>query len=73
MLNITDKENIKIIDDQIGCPTYAPDIAHTTLSIIDKSRNLKLSHLYHYCGDNPCSWAEFAENYIQYCKKRRIN
>ena len=72
MLNITDKENIKIIDDQIGCPTYAPDIAHTTLSIIDKSRNLKLSHLYHYCGDNPCSWAEFAESIFNIAKKEEL-
>ena len=58
------KENIKkkIIDDQIGCPTYAQDIAKVILHIIPKLiHDESIKGVYHYCGNLPCSWYEFAK------------
>ena len=31
---MTEKENINVVNDQFGCPTYAPDLANTIMQII---------------------------------------
>ena len=56
-----DRDELSIVGDQIGCPTYAQDIAKTIVSILSLL-DLKGSSLgiYHYCGDEPCSWYGFA-------------
>ena len=53
-------DELSIVGDQIGCPTYAQDIAKTIVSILsflDLKRSS--SGIYHYCGDEPCSWYDF--------------
>ena len=56
-----DRDELSIVGDQIGCPTYAQDIAKTIVSICSLL-DLKgsSSGICHYCGDEPCSWYEFA-------------
>jgi dTDP-4-dehydrorhamnose reductase len=56
-----DREELSIVGDQIGCPTYAQDIAKSIVSILS-CFDLKgsSSGIYHYCGDEPCSWYDFA-------------
>ena len=56
-----DRDELSIVGDQIGCPTYAQDIAKAIVSILS-SLHLKgpSSGIYHYCGDEFCSWYEFA-------------
>ena len=56
-----DRDELSIVGDQIGCPTYAQDIAKSIVSILS-FLDLKVSSsgIYHYCGDEPCSWYEFA-------------
>ena len=56
-----DRDELSIVGDQIGCPTYAQDIAMSIVSILS-CLDLKdsLSGIYHYCGDEPCSWYDFA-------------
>ena len=57
----TDRDELSIVGDQIGCPTYAQDIAKSIVSILS-CLDLKdsSSGIYHYCGDEPCSWYDFA-------------
>lgn len=58
------KENneLHIIQDQFGCPTYAQDIANAILCIVLKiAKNQSESGVFHFCGDNPCSWYDFAK------------
>jgi dTDP-4-dehydrorhamnose reductase len=59
-------DELSIVGDQIGCPTYAQDIAKSIVAIIP-FLDLKESSsgIYHYCGDEPCSWYEFAVAIIQ--------
>jgi dTDP-4-dehydrorhamnose reductase len=54
-------DELSIVGDQIGCPTYAQDIAKSIMSILSVL-DLKgsSSGIYHYCGDEPCSWYDFA-------------
>jgi len=56
-----DRDELSIVGDQIGCPTYAQDIAKSIVSILS-CLDLKSSSsgIYHYCGDKPCSWYDFA-------------
>ena len=56
-----DRDELSIVGDQIGCPTYGQDIAKSMVSILS-FLDLKgsSSGIYHYCGDEPCSWYDFA-------------
>ena len=54
------RDQLSIVGDQIGCPTYAQDIAEAIVKIIPQLHSKTSSGLYHYCGDQPCSWYEFA-------------
>jgi dTDP-4-dehydrorhamnose reductase len=51
---------LSIVGDQIGCPTYAQDIARSIVEIIPQLNARKDNGIYHYCGDQPCSWYDFA-------------
>lgn len=61
-----EQEQLKIIFDQIGTPTYAQDLAGAILTIIKKveskeiSRNM-LSGIYHYSNEGVTSWYDFAK------------
>ncbi len=55
----TEREELKIIADQIGTPTYAIDLANTILSII-KADNYKYG-IYHYSNEGVTSWYDFAK------------
>lgn len=63
MLRLAQKnDSIKIVSDQIGCPTYAQDIAKAIISVISFFKHNKIKYgIYHYTGDDPCSWYQFAE------------
>ncbi|WP_213712490.1 dTDP-4-dehydrorhamnose reductase [Cedecea lapagei] len=55
---IENDKDIKVVSDQIGAPTYAPDIAKLIVDII---RDDKLQPgLYHFSGDQVMSWYDFA-------------
>ena len=64
MLNLSqEREELKIINDQIGCPTAAFDIAKTILELWNKiflQRPKVKWGTFHYCGDTKLSWYEFA-------------
>ena len=56
-----ERDELSIVGDQIGCPTYAQDIAKTIVSILScLDLNRSSLGIYHYCGDEPCSWYDFA-------------
>ncbi|GAM63311.1 dTDP-4-dehydrorhamnose reductase [Vibrio ishigakensis] len=53
---------ISVVNDQIGGPTYAGDLANAVLSIIEKLElGAKEYGTYNYSGVPYVSWAEFAE------------
>lgn len=63
LINFSDKEELNIVMDQIGCPTYGMHLAKAILVIMNNLTEDSLNEVYHYAGDSSCSWAEFA-NYI---------
>lgn len=54
-----EKENITVVSDQIGSPTYAKDLALAILQIIPEINSEDLQ-IYHYANKGQCSWFEFA-------------
>jgi dTDP-4-dehydrorhamnose reductase len=59
----SEKENLGVIFDQVGTPTYARDLANTCLKILCEniSENIsKNGKLYHYSNEGVTSWYDFA-------------
>jgi dTDP-4-dehydrorhamnose reductase len=57
------KENLEVIFDQVGTPTYARDLAKTCLEILTSVNSAKISNngnLYHYSNEGVSSWYDFA-------------
>jgi len=64
---------VKVVADQIGCPTPAVSIAQVLLRISEgilEGRNEW--GLYHYCGNPQTSWYGFAKTIFSYAEKRGI-
>jgi len=55
-----ERDELGIIYDQIGSPTYAYDLAKVILSILPQI-NTKEVELYHYTNEGVCSWYDFAK------------
>ncbi|GAC1592560.1 MAG: dTDP-4-dehydrorhamnose reductase [Ginsengibacter sp.] len=56
---MSEKENLNVVDDQIGSPTYAADLAEVIMKIIGEGENL--SGIYNYCNAGIISWYGFAK------------
>jgi dTDP-4-dehydrorhamnose reductase len=55
------RDELNIVGDQIGCPTYAQDIAKAIVSIVAQLKEESpVSGIFHYCGNQSCSWYDFA-------------
>ncbi|MCO6491952.1 MAG: dTDP-4-dehydrorhamnose reductase [Phaeodactylibacter sp.] len=60
-----EREELKVVFDQVGTPTYARGLARATLEIIRKVETGevggdKLQGVYHYSDEGVCSWYDFA-------------
>tara|TARA_A200000113_G_scaffold191121_1_gene179713 strand:- start:121 stop:960 length:840 start_codon:yes stop_codon:yes gene_type:complete len=56
------KHVLTIVDDQIGGPTFAGDIAHTCVLIAEKLiKEPSRKGIYHYTGQPDVSWYQFAK------------
>ena len=61
MLRLASERNeLGVIVDQIGTPTYARDLAEVLLEIIPKLNNNTVE-TYHYSNEGVCSWYDFAK------------
>lgn len=66
ILNQTkDKKVLEVSSEQIVNPTYALDLAKSSIELILKKPK---SGIYHLASEGFCSWAEFAEQIIKYKK-----
>jgi dTDP-4-dehydrorhamnose reductase len=59
-----ERDELKVVADQIGCPTYTYDLANAIKFIIDHNFSADFG-LYHFTGDGSCSWFEFATEIIK--------
>ncbi|GJL93708.1 MAG: NAD(P)-dependent oxidoreductase [Hyphococcus sp.] len=70
MLSLAETRNdLNIVDDQIGGPTSARDIASAILTIVSKVKNGASGRgVYHYQGAPSVSWADFARSIFEASK-----
>jgi dTDP-4-dehydrorhamnose reductase len=54
------RDKLSIVSDQIGCPTYAQDIAKAIKIILPQLNKNSVQGVYHFCGDQSSTWYEFA-------------
>ena len=57
MISLADKPELKVVDDQIGCPTWTVELASAIVKIIEG----KSFGIYHTCGSSYTSWYGFAK------------
>lgn len=70
MLNLANKKSeLSIVDDQVGNPTYAGDLAKVIIELLKKDAN---SGIYHYCGNKSTSWYLFAQQIFNMALKQRL-
>ena len=56
-----EKENINVVNDQLGCPTYAADLAQCILKIIEKDPAFHIPYsIFNYSNEGVINWYEFA-------------
>jgi dTDP-4-dehydrorhamnose reductase len=66
-----ERDEVAVVADQRGCPTYVGHLAAATRELLDRPRGL-----WHLAADGECTWADFAEAIFEDagldCRVRRI-
>jgi len=66
-----ERDEVAVVDDQRGCPTYVGHLAEATRGLLELPRGL-----YHVAADGDCTWADFADAIFAEagldCRVRRI-
>jgi len=60
-----EKDEINVVSDQIGSPTYAYDLANTIVSIMNSFERIEHTGIYHFTNEGQCSWYEFAKEIVK--------
>jgi dTDP-4-dehydrorhamnose reductase len=67
-----ERDEVAVVDDQRGCPTYVGHLAEATRAIVGLPYGV-----YHVAADGDCTWAELAEAIFAEaeldCRVRRIS
>jgi dTDP-4-dehydrorhamnose reductase len=75
MLRLTaERDRLRVVDDQSGCPTYAPDIAGAIIAIAqrwaDSDWHPKYAGVTHMAGPDVRTWCGFAREIVQGAAER---
>ena len=70
-----DREELSIVDDQVGAPSYAPDIALCTLHALDTISSMDSfpTGIYHLCGRGEISWYGFAKEIFDQARNHNLD
>ena len=60
MISLAQKDELKVVDDQIGCPTWTVELANGILRLLQKPYGT-----YHVCGSGSTSWYGFAKEIFE--------
>jgi len=62
------KRELRVVNDQVGSPTYTKDLAQETKKLLSGSSY----GIYHITNSGSCSWYEFAEETLELAGLRRV-
>ena len=72
----SERDRLRVVGDQIGCPTYAPDIADAILMITRKIEtsgwDARFSGVTHLAGPDEVTWCTFARQIMRAIHARGI-
>lgn len=54
------KEEINVVNDQKGCPTWASDLAHAIYSLVEKYGKGPVHETFHFTNEGQITWYDFA-------------
>jgi dTDP-4-dehydrorhamnose reductase len=66
-----ERNELNVVSDQIGSPTYAIDLARAILEIIKKKEfreSDQATKIYHYSNEGEISWYEFTKEIFKIAK-----
>jgi dTDP-4-dehydrorhamnose reductase len=70
MINLSQtKEELNVIYDQIGSPTYARDLAEFSIRAIE---HINTNRILHFSNQGVCSWYDFARKAIELWGEKQI-
>ena len=61
----SEKNELNVVDDQLGSPTFTQDLANTILEITSSLENRNTNEIYHYSSEGNISWFIFAKAIIE--------
>lgn len=65
-----EKDELKVVFDQVGSPTYAADLASTIVQLINNESFIERDGIYHFSNEGVCSWYDFAIAINQFFENR---
>lgn len=67
MISLADKTELKVVDDQIGCPTWTIELSNGISDLLDEMPEFGI---YHICSSGQTSWYGFAEEIFKLIGKK---
>ncbi len=64
----TERDELKVVFDQIGSPTYASRLAKGILCMIHSNQVIDGNQIYHFSNEGVCSWYDFAVEIMKACE-----
>jgi dTDP-4-dehydrorhamnose reductase len=70
-----ERETLRVVADQHGAPTYAPQLAQGTLEALNcaESEEQFPSGIYHLCNGGETTWHDFAQSIFDAARSRGWN
>jgi dTDP-4-dehydrorhamnose reductase len=70
-----EREELRIVADQIGCPTYTGDLAAAIFRLLDledDQMDCGLYGIYHFANEGQCSWYDFACEIVRLARQKGL-
>ncbi len=62
MLSLTnEKQELRVVFDQVGTPTYAGDLAKAIFTIVESGEYQQHDGIYNFANEGVCSWYDFTK------------
>lgn len=69
-----EKPELNVVNDQMGSPTYAADLARAIATIMENDERVEYEGIYHFSNEGICSWFDFATEIVNLSGKTcRVN
>lgn len=64
----SERDQLTIVSDQIGTPTYATHLAHGILTLIREESKVDKTGIFHFSNEGIASWYDFAWEIVKHSK-----